>query len=126
MIVQGYSLKETMDCQDWTEVTVHKRVQKSTTAGGIGGKPAVSEAVAKARRLEAEDGPIKKSKVLSPESRQAIVQGRALNKWTQAQLNQMCSFPKNLISDIEAGRLTPTGAQLNTLSRVLNVVLKFA
>ena len=67
-----------------------------------------------------------KLKQLSVGSRQHIVVMRAANKWSQVDLNQRCSFPVHTIKEIEAGRLSPTIGQLNTLNRVLKTGLKFA
>ena len=89
-------------------------------------RPPVTAAVAAARLLDSDDPRPKPTKSLSAESRQAILQGRVANKWNQAQLNAQCSFPQNTIRDIENGKLCPTPQQLNVLSRVLKVVLKYA
>jgi ribosome-binding protein aMBF1 (putative translation factor) len=110
-----------MDGQDWTPVVVNK--SKARSAGSSAPKQ-VSAEVAAQHRLE-NDEP-RKTKSLSPESRQAIIQGRVANKWNQTQLNTQCSFPQNTIRDIENGKLCPTPQQKNVLSRVLNVVLKYA
>jgi ribosome-binding protein aMBF1 (putative translation factor) len=107
-----------MDGQDWTPVVVNKSKARSSAP------KQVSAEVAAQRRLDNDDPP--KPKSLSPESRQAIIQGRVANKWNQTQLNTQCSFPQNTIRDIENGKLCPTPQQKNVLSRVLNVVLKYA
>ena len=106
--------------QNWEEVKI---VNRSVTAAkrAAAHKP-VSAAVAHARKLEADE-PIKK-KVLTGESRQAIIQLRVAQKWSQADLNTRCAFPPNTIRDIEAGRVTPTGAQVNVLNRVLHTILR--
>jgi len=111
-----------MDGQDWETVTLNKN---KTTAHKIG-HPPVLASVATARKLDNDDGPHKPSKSLSSESKQAIIQVRVANKWNQTQLNTQCSFPQNTIRDIENGKLCPTPQQLNVLSRVLKVVLKYA
>ena len=112
----------TPDCQDWNTVTVRRSTEK--THIGSTRSSIVSSEVAKARKLE-QDILIKK-KVLSTESRTALVTGRVAKKWTQDQLNQQCSFAPHTIREIEAGRLQPTGPQLNTLRRVLGIALSFA
>lgn len=120
----------TMDCQDWTEVKVGRKASapRVSAVPGTATKQHVASASGSAvkRQLESEETLKPKSKALSTESRQAIVQARVANKWSQQQLNTQCAFPKNLISDIEACRAQPTGAQLNVLRRVLSLDLKFA
>lgn len=111
-----------MDGQDWTPVSV-KNTKKSAVSGPA--RPQVTAAVAAARKLDGDDV-VKPTKMLSSESKQAILQCRVANKWNQTQLNVQCSFPLNTIRDIENGKLCPTPQQLNVLSRVLKVVLKYA
>ena len=113
-----------MDGQDWATVVV--RNTKKPARSGIPARPPVTAAVAAAIRLDSDDPRPKATKSLSSESRQAILQGRVANKWNQTQLNTQCSFPQNTIRDIENGKLCPTPQQLNVLSRVLKVVLKYA
>ncbi len=105
-----------MDCQDWETVTVKRAVAKPKHTP-------VSHDVAVARRIENDESP--KIKGISSESRQQIIQKRVENKWNQQQLNVQCAFPANTIRDIESGRVHPTPHQLNTLSRVLKIVLKY-
>lgn len=109
-----------MDGQDWQTVTLVKNGRKTVPTSHA----PVSAGVAAVRRLEHDDIP-KPNKSLSTESRQAILQGRVANKWNQTQLNTQCSFPQNTIRDIENGKLCPTPQQLNVLSRVLKIVLKY-
>lgn len=111
----------TPDCQDWATVTVRRPTNK-TAAGTT--RSSVSSDVAKARKLEQDV--IVKKKVLSAESRTALVAGRVAKKWTQDQLNQQCAFAPHTIREIEAGRLQPTGPQLNRLRQTLGVALAFA
>ena len=114
-----------MSTQDWSPVTIRG---KPTTVHQI---PATNTAVhhkaspeqAHARKL-AESDDVVKLKKLQPQSRQEIVNRRALEKWSQQDLNQRCNFPVNTIREIEAGRLQPTIQQLNTLNRVLKTGLK--
>lgn len=114
--------------QDWEPV----RIQRFTASG----KPAVAGGnratapmarqnpdAAHLRKLDAADTPVK-PKRLTAQSRQEIVTRRTTAGWNQTQLNQQCLFPVNTIREIEAGRLTPTTQQLNTLNRVLKTGLK--
>lgn len=109
-----------MDGQDWTPVVVNKGKTRSSASD----QKHMSPGLAAQHRLE-NDEP-RKTKSLSPESRQAILQARVANKWNQSQLNTQCSFPQNTIRDIENGKLCPTPQQLSVLSRVLKVILKYA
>ncbi len=111
-----------MDCQDWNPVVV-RGAQAKRPAGQD--RPKYSAEAERLRKIENADGPVK-TKTLSTESRQAIVAARVANKWSQADLNMRCAFAANTIRDIEAGRMTPSGGQLNTLSRVLKVQLKLS
>jgi ribosome-binding protein aMBF1 (putative translation factor) len=113
-----------MDGQDWEPVIVRNRTTRAVAAAAQSGKLQVSAAVAAARRFE-DDAP-KKRKVLTNESKQGIITARVAKGWNQTQLNTQCAFPQNTIRDIENGKLTPTPQQLNVLSRVLKLVLKFA
>ena len=113
-----------MDCQDWTPVKIHGHAGRGavpvlvpTTA--YKGNPEAAHA----RKLAETDAPVR-LKTLTAASRQEIVSRRALEKWSQQDLNQRCNFPVNTIREIEAGRLTPTIQQLNTLNRILKTGLK--
>lgn len=113
-----------MDCQDWNPVTVRGTAASATKrSAAAAARPKYSAEAQHMRKIEEADGPVK-SKTLSSESRQAIVAMRVANKWSQADLNMRCAFAANTIRDMEAGRLTPSGGQLNTLSRILKVQLK--
>lgn len=119
-----------MDCQDWTPVVVKNKRRATAAVGGAGStatgvRTAVSAGAAAMRRVEADEI-AKPTKSLSAESRAEIIRRRTENTQTQAQLNTACSFPPNTIRDIEAGKLCPTGAQLNVLNRVLKTALKYS
>ena len=107
------------DFQDWTTVTIKG---KSNTPGPSKVTTRVAPEVAHMRKVA--DSETVKQKSLAPESRQEIVQKRVINKWSQSDLNNQCCFPPNTIREIEAGRLTPSIQQLNTLNRVLKTGLK--
>ena len=107
--------------QDWSKTVIgngSKVSARPSTFKPVSASQAVGAKIADATIA----GRLKK---LAPESRQEIVNIRAANKWSQADLNQRCSFPVNTIREIEVGRLTPTIGQLNTLNRVLKTGLKF-
>lgn len=115
-----------MSTQDWTPVTIHG---KPTTVHQVPATNTTSvqhkstPESAHARKLNESDDIIKLKK-LTTQSRQEIVNRRAVEKWTQQDLNQRCNFPVNTIREIEAGRLQPTIQQLNTLNRILKTGLK--
>jgi ribosome-binding protein aMBF1 (putative translation factor) len=108
-----------MDCQDWQTVVVRGKAVKKTHAT----PPPKSAHSALMHKLD-HDEPVKIKK-LSNESRQAIIHARVGMSMNQTQLNTACSFPINSIRDIESGRVTPSPTQLNVLSRVLKLVLKY-
>lgn len=111
-------LMNSLGHQDWSKVVIgNGKVSKPSAFKPVTASQAVGNKIA--------DSDIAgKFKKLAPESRQAIVNIRAANKWTQTDLNQRCSFPVNTIREIEAGRLVPTIGQLNTLNRILKTGLK--
>ena len=116
------------DGQDWTEVKIRGKPKSTTSNQNIQKQsftPNSHRMVnpgSHARKLEQATDVIK-TKKLTSESKQHIVAYRMSKKLTQDQLNQECRFPVNTIREIEAGRLTPTTAQLNTLNRVLKTGL---
>lgn len=122
-----------MDDQDWEIVTVKRRgaanaansVKATGTATATGSRVRVSSTAASMRKLESADTPSKR-KELSPESKQLIVAARSSNSWSQVDLNKNCGFPANTIREIEAGRICPSPGQLQILSRVLKISVKYA
>jgi ribosome-binding protein aMBF1 (putative translation factor) len=112
-----------MDCQDWTPTTITSSKVTAATKAASAVMRKIAPEAAHARKIEQADGPVK-PKQLAPESRQEIVKTRATMKKSQVELNQLCNFPVHTIREIEAGRLTPTIGQLNTLNRVLKTGLK--
>ncbi len=111
-----------MQHQDWAPLTIsNKAVPKKAI---IAAPVKVSSEAAHARKIANADTPIK-LKQLSTQSRQDMIQVRTQTlKKTQVELNQMCRFPPNTIRDIEAGKLTPSGGQLNVLSAQLRIPLR--
>jgi ribosome-binding protein aMBF1 (putative translation factor) len=112
-----------MDCQDWTPTTITSTKAAATARAAATTQRKIAPEVAHARKIENAEGPTR-AKQLAPESRHEIVMKRAEMKKSQVELNQLCNFPVNTIREIEAGRLTPTIGQLNTLNRVLKTGLK--
>jgi ribosome-binding protein aMBF1 (putative translation factor) len=112
-----------MDGQDWDPLTITSKQGVAKAKAVANAVRKVSASVAQARKVEAADGPVKQ-KVLDPASRQAIVAYRVAQQKSQTEFNQMCQFPANTIREIEAGRLTPSIGQLNTLNRIMKMGLK--
>lgn len=110
-----------MDDQQWETVVIRKKGNTKTSQSAA--KPPVSQATKLMRALDSE-GPVK-VKTLSSDSRQEIVRARSALSMNQVQLNTACSFPSNIIRDIESGRIIPTPQQLNVLNRVLKLALKY-
>lgn len=108
-----------MEHQDWDPTTIHgKAAQHRAGASAVRRDP---EAQRQAKLAAATD--IAKPKVLSRESIANIQAYRRTNKLTQKQLDQLLSFPPNTINLMEAGHLTPTTAQLNSMNRLLKTGL---
>ena len=98
MTREGFVRDYAMDGQDWTPTIVRKKESVVPHT-----KPAVSSAVADARKVEAADeGPVILRR-LAPASRTEMIQARVALKYNQETLNQRCSFPKHTVKEIEAG-----------------------
>jgi ribosome-binding protein aMBF1 (putative translation factor) len=120
-----------MDGQDWTEVriqrgpkakeTLRPGMERQTTA--TQGKVQLSHQASLERKLLDSDGPVKVKK-LSIDSRKIISAKRAEMEISQTQLNNSCAFPANTIRDIEAGKITPSPAQLSSINRILKTSIK--
>ncbi len=115
-----------MDHQNWEPQIIRK------TAAGLradalrtGKKETVARSSGTASHLAKLDREeIVKPKMLSPESKQELVQRRLAEKLTQQQLDQKCSFPPHTIRDLEANKRAPTPKELSTLNRVLKCGLR--
>jgi hypothetical protein len=109
-----------MDHQDWNPVILRGKNPTRSTKTEVQQKSSgVGAHLAKVEREE-----IGKQKCLAPESRKELVAARLVLKKTQVELDRTCAFPPNTIRDLEAGKLTPTTAQLNRLNRELKLGLK--
>ena len=104
--------------QDWTPVVLKKKVKPSKP------QPVINAEALRLKAIE-NDEPIKKRE-LTRESRQALTAGRIAKNLTQEQVDRVCGFPKHTISDIEAGKLVPSGAQMAIIQKYTGVVLKIA
>jgi ribosome-binding protein aMBF1 (putative translation factor) len=106
--------------QDWEPVII--RSSKSTTLGAKQGRPTLSVAAQAARK--AEDTMITKPQTLTGKSRSEMAQVRVSKGWTQKQLDMNGQFPANSCNGWEAGKLCPTGPQLQKLHRLLGIKLE--
>ncbi len=115
-----------MEEQDWTPVTIHKRVKSTPTNSKL---PTVqvqaSDAARQAAAIErrAEEGNLK-PKHLSAESRQKLVHARPEAQLTQVMADSQCNLPRNTFRGIENGSIVPNHEQLRKISRNLHVDLK--
>lgn len=107
--------------QDWTPVTIR---QKNLAAAGASKVLAERRSTEGAHLAKLDREEFVKPKVLSAESRKALIDARLALKKTQSELDTICSFPRNTLREIEAGRMTPTGPLLNTLNRQLKLSLR--
>ena len=112
-----------MEHQNWEPVKIYGNPVRGSAPVIVSSVAKYSNEAAHARKIAEADTPIK-LKTLTGASRQEIVVRRTANKWSQQDLNQHCNFPVNTILEIEAGRVTPTTQQLNTLNRILKTGLK--
>jgi len=109
-----------MDHQDWNPVTLRGKNPTRATTKEV--QPKSSGIGAHLAKIEREE--IGKQKTLASESRKEMIAARLELKKTQVELDRLCAFPANTIRDLEAGKLTPTTAQLNRLNRELKLGLR--
>jgi ribosome-binding protein aMBF1 (putative translation factor) len=112
-----------MDHQDWATVTLRSTqaiAAAKKTVQNLG--PKVSETAQAARKLENSD--IGKLKILTGKSRSEMAQARVTKGMTQKQLDQRGQFPTNSCNSWEAGKVCPTGPQINILHRLLGIKLE--
>lgn len=110
-----------MDHQDWNPVIVRSASAVVAAAKKTAG-PNLSEAVHAARKLENLD--VGKLKMLTGKSRSEMAQARVAKGMTQKQLDQRGQFPANSCNSWEAGKMCPSGPQINILHRLLGIKLE--
>ena len=106
--------------QDWEPVIIRSSVSAANKQSQ--GRPALSAAALAARK--AEDTPVTKPQTLTGKSRSEMAQLRVSKGWTQKQLDMQGQFPANSCNAWEAGKLCPTGPQLQKLHRLLGIKLE--
>lgn len=87
-------------------------------------KPMPKPVNSAAAKVKAEDLEIKKPQFLTGKSRSEMAQTRVSKGWTQKQLDMNGQFPANSCNGWEAGKLCPTGPQLQKLHRILGIKLE--
>jgi ribosome-binding protein aMBF1 (putative translation factor) len=110
-----------MDHQNWDPVVIRSTAAITAAAKKISG-PKVSEAVHAVRKLDAAD--VGKLKMLTGKSRSEMAQARVAKGMTQKQLDQRGQFPANSCNSWEAGKICPSGPQINILHRLLGIKLE--
>jgi len=106
--------------QDWEPVIL--KSSKPGSRASTSQKPILSVAAQTARK--AEDTIITKPQTLTGKSRSEMAQLRVSKGWTQKQLDMQGQFPANSCNAWEAGKLCPTGPQLQKLHRLLGIKLE--
>jgi len=110
-----------MEHQNWEPVTI-----RSASAVTIATKkalgPKLSEVAHATRKLENSD--VTKLKMLTGKSRSEMAQARVAKGMTQKQLDQKGQFPANSCNSWEAGKVCPSGPQINILHRLLGIKLE--
>jgi len=107
--------------QDWEPVIIRSSAAASSKQSQ--GRPALSVAAAAARKAE-DASVVTKPQTLTGKSRSEMAQVRVSKGWTQKQLDMQGQFPANSCNAWEAGKLCPTGPQLQKLHRLLGIKLE--
>jgi len=104
-----------MQHQDWDPVIIRSNTRSTKTPQSVG--------VQTIRRVE-ESQISTKPQMLTGKSRSEMAQIRVSKGWTQKQLDMHGQFPANSCNGWEAGKLCPTGPQLQKLHRILGIKLE--
>jgi ribosome-binding protein aMBF1 (putative translation factor) len=104
--------------QDWEPVTLRSSKVTSTKSQM---RPALSLGALAAKKAE---DIVTKPQTLTGKSRSEMAQVRVSKGWTQKQLDMQGQFPANSCNAWEAGKLCPTGPQLQKLHRLLGIKLE--
>jgi ribosome-binding protein aMBF1 (putative translation factor) len=102
--------------QDWEPVVLNKAKPANGTA-----KP---KTISPVQAIRKDDTELKKPQFLTGKSRSEMAQMRVSKGWTQKQLDMNGQFPANSCNGWEAGKLCPTGPQLQKLHRILGIKLE--
>lgn len=104
-----------MQNQDWDPVVLRSSKTKTKPLQNI------SVGVHAIRKVEEA---ITKPLTLTGKSRSEMAQVRVSKGWTQKQLDMNGQFPANSCNAWEAGKICPTGPQLQKLHRILGIKLE--
>jgi ribosome-binding protein aMBF1 (putative translation factor) len=111
-------MKYTM--QDWEPV-----ILRSSAANAKQGQKRPAISIGAQQIKKAEDMTVAtKPQTLTGKSRSEMAQLRVSKGWTQKQLDMNGQFPANSCNAWEAGKLCPTGPQLQKLHRLLGIKLE--
>ena len=103
--------------QDWEPVILRSSNPSSKASQT---RPALSVGAQAIRNAETPTKP----QTLTGKSRSEMAQVRVTKGWTQKQLDMQGQFPANSCNAWEAGKLCPTGPQLQKLHRLLGIKLE--
>ena len=119
-----------MDGQDWTTVTLRKRL--SAKDAQVKGQTVThkrdSDQQERVRlaKLENSDDVAPPKRRVNPESIQALIRKRLELGLTQEKADQKCCFSKHTFKDIESHKSLPTPSQHSTIQRVFGIQLTVA
>lgn len=123
-----------MDHQDWTTVTLKKKVKPN--AKPKPGEPAVFETkfnagknvqhqVVNAKKIEKQaDEEVLTIPKVTRNLQLQLQQARQQKNWTQKQLANACQLPESVIKTYENGSAIPNSQDLTKMGKALGVVLK--
>lgn len=116
-----------MECQDWTTVTIKRRIPKKEAISRGMGTTVVRDSERSERvrlaKLDTDDVIIPKKRVTSM-SLQELIRARIGLGITQDRADSACSFPKHTFKELEANRLIPNEAQKHRIQQIFGVTLK--
>jgi hypothetical protein len=116
-----------MECQDWTTVTIKRRIPKREAIARGMATTVVRDSERSERvrlaKLDSDEVIIPKKRVTSM-SLQELIRARIGLGVTQDRADGACSFPKHTFKELEANRLIPTEDQKRRIQQVFGVTLK--
>jgi ribosome-binding protein aMBF1 (putative translation factor) len=110
--------------QDWEPVILRSATASAAVAKKSQPRQSIGAQVIQQIK-KAEDMTVAtKAQMLTGKSRSEMAQMRVSKGWTQKQLDMNGQFPANSCNAWEAGKLCPTGPQLQKLHRILGIKLE--
>ena len=104
--------------QDWEPVIVRSNKVSKVS------QPRQSVGAQAIQQIKKAEDVATKPQMLTGKSRSEMAQMRVSKGWTQKQLDMNGQFPANSCNAWEAGKLCPTGPQLQKLHRILGIKLE--